>query len=66
MAVFADIAGRYVINGFAGCIGTVVATHAVTGDRCMIEVRRYPAKRGVTTIAIIAARDVRRVFADCN
>lgn len=64
MAVFANVAGRYVVKGFSGCVSTVVATHTVTRDRCMIEIRRYPANGRVTAVAIVTARNVRWIFAD--
>lgn len=50
------------VDGFAGCIRAVVATTAIGRDVRVVEVRRNPAKRGVTTIAIIATGNMRGVF----
>lgn len=47
----------------AGCISAVVAIHAVASDIHVIEVRRQPADRAMTVIAVIATGNMRRVFA---
>lgn len=66
MAVLANIAGRNVIGGFAGGIRSVVTTTAIAGYVCVIEVRWNPAICGVTGVAIISARYVRRTLANRN
>ena len=40
-----------------------MAADAVAGDIDVIEVRRQPAEGAVTVIAVVAAGDMRRVFA---
>jgi len=47
----------------AGRVGAVMAADAVTRDVHVIEVRRYPGDRRVAVIAVVAAGDVRRMFA---
>ena len=44
-------------------IGAVVAADAIARDIDVIEVRRNPRNRCMTVIAVVAARDVRRVLA---
>jgi len=66
MAGLTSICGRCVRWVFARRVGAVVAAEAVSGDVYVIEIRRYPRDGGVTVIAIIAARDVRRMLADCG
>lgn len=63
MAVFADICGLYMSWVFARRVGTIVTAGAITRDVHMIKIRRQPADGGMAIIAIIAAVDVRRIFA---
>ena len=44
-------------------IGAVVTADAVVGDVGVIEIRRYPGNRRMTVVAVVAARDMCRVFA---
>ena len=66
MAVFADIAGRDVVQRLTGCIGTVVATATIAGNGRVIKIGGYPTDGRVAAIAIIATGNMRRVFADCD
>ena len=67
MAIFANVTGQYVIQCFASCVSAVVTATAVASDRCVIEIGRYPAIGGVTTVTIVTACYVGWVFAnrDC-
>ncbi len=47
------------------CVSAVVATEAIVGDVDVIEVRRNPRDGRVAVVAVVAARDVRRVLARC-
>ena len=66
VAVRADVRCLWVLCALAGCISTVMAAHAVAGDVRMVEIRRQPGDRRMTVIAVIAARNMRRVFAGCD
>ena len=66
MAGLTGVRGRCVGWGLARRVGAVVAAEAVSGDVHVIEIRRYPRDGGVTVIAIIAARYVRRMLAGCG
>jgi hypothetical protein len=66
MTGLARVCGRCVRWVLARSVGAVVAAEAVSGDVHVIEIRRYPRDGGVTVIAIIAARYVRRMLADCG
>lgn len=48
---------------FAGRIGAVMASRAVTGDGRVIKIRRRPGDRRVAVVAIVAACEVRRMLA---
>ena len=63
MTVFANVARLHMRRAFACRVSAVVAAKAVAGDVHVIEVRRQPADRGVTVVAVVAAGDVGRVFA---
>lgn len=47
----------------AGRIGAVVATEAIVGDVDVIKVRRNPRDCRVAVVAVVAAGDMRWVFA---
>jgi len=66
MAGLTGVCGRRVRWVLARRVGAVVAAEAVSGDVHVIEIRRYPRDGGVTVIAIIAARYVRRMLAGCS
>ena len=66
MAVFAEVARVDVGGRFSGRFDAVVAARAVVDDAGVIEGGRYPTIRGVAVVAVIAAGDVRRVFACRN
>jgi hypothetical protein len=63
MAIFADICGLYVGRVLARRVGAIVTAGAIARDVHMIEIRWQPADGGMTIITIIAAVDVRRIFA---
>lgn len=50
-------------RALASLVDAVVTANAVAGDIHVVEVRRYPRDSRMTVIAIIATRDVHRVFA---
>ncbi len=66
MAVFTDIRGLNVHRAFAGSVYTVVAVHTATCDVNVIEIGRCPGDCGMTVIAVIAARNMRRALAGCS
>ena len=66
MAVLTEIAGRYMIDIFTDRVRAIVTTEAVTRESRVINVRRNPAGGRVAVIAVVAARNVRRVFARRN
>lgn len=63
MAVFTDIRRLNMPRVLAGRVGAVVAADAVSGDIDVVEICRQPGDRAVTVIAVVAARNVRRIFA---
>lgn len=63
VAVLANIRRLNVRRSLAGCIGTIVASHAIVGNIDVVEIRGYPGDRGVAVIAVIATRNMHRVFA---
>ena len=63
MAILADVGGLHVRRTLARCVRTVVAAEAAVDDICMIKVCRRPRYGRMTIVAIVAAGDVRRVFA---
>lgn len=65
MAVFTDIGCIDVSLAFAGRSRAVVTTEAAVDDASMIEVRRNPCSRCMAIVAIVTARDMRRVLAYC-
>lgn len=66
VAVFTDIRRQNMCLVFAGRVGAVMAAHAIVSDDGMVEVRGYPGDCGVTVIAVVAARNMSRVFAGCR
>jgi len=62
MAVLTNIAGLNVGRVLSGGFGAVMAADAVAADVHMIEISRQPADGRVAVVAIIPARDMRRVF----
>ena len=65
VAILAHVRRRDMRGALADSFHAIMAADAVTGDIHMIEVSRYPAGRRVTVIAIIATRNMGRVFAGC-
>ena len=49
----------------AGRVSAVVAAEAIIGNVDVVEIRRDPCDCRVAVIAVVAARDVRRVLARC-
>lgn len=66
VAVFANRRRAYMRGRLARCIGTIMAAGAIAGDVHMVEIGRQPGDRRVTVVAVVAARNVRRVFAGCG
>ncbi len=66
VAVLANIRRLHVQRTLAGRFGTVMAAEAIVHDIDVVKVRRGPGDRGVTVIAVVAAGDVRRMFAGCR
>ena len=66
MAIFADIGCLDVCRIFPYCVCAVVTAKAVAGDIHVVEIRRHPANRAVTVIAIVTACNMSRVLADCS
>ena len=64
MAIFTDIGGQYVSLVLAGCINTVMTARTIIDDTCVIKIRRSPRNRSMTIVAVVAARNMCRVFAD--
>ncbi len=62
MAILAGIACTNVIDIFADRIGTIVTAEAITGEICVIKIRRQPAGRCVAIVTIVATRNVCRVL----
>jgi len=62
VTVFAHVGRRYVGWVFSGRIRTVMAAPTVTDDIDVIEISRYPARRRMTIVTIVAAVHVRRVL----
>ena len=63
VAVFTGIRRLNVLPGFACCLDAIVAIDAVSGDVDVIEVGRKPSDSRVTIVAVVTARDVRRMLA---
>lgn len=63
MAVLANVGSTGVSLVLAGSVRTIVAVDTVAGDRCVVETCGEPACGGVAGIAVVAARDMRRVLA---
>ena len=66
MAIFADIAGQYVILILPCRVGAIVTTNAVARNVQVIERRWNPAIGRMTVVASVATRDMRRVLACCR
>lgn len=64
VAIFTDIAGQYVILIFPNRVRTIVTTNTIARVIRMIEGCWYPAVGCMAGIAVVAARDMGRVFAD--
>lgn len=62
MAVLTDVSGGNVRCVLARRFNAVVAADAVASDVDMVEVRRQPAGRRMAVVALIATRDMRRMF----
>lgn len=63
MAVLTHVTRLHVGRVLACSVGTVMAAEAIARDVDVIEIRRQPGDRGMTIIAIVATRNVRRVLA---
>jgi len=63
MAVFANICCQNMCRIFAGRFDAVVAACAIASDADVIEIRGQPTGCRMTVIAIVAARDMRWMFA---
>lgn len=66
MTVFTDIGRLDVRRSLARGIRAVMAARAIVNDVRMVEVRRRPGNGGMTIIAILAARNVCRMFPYCD
>ncbi len=64
VAIFADIGRLRVQWTLAGRVCSVVAADTIVNNIGVIEIRWQPGDSSVAVIAIIAAGDMRRVFAD--
>ena len=64
MAGFADVGRLNMRRALAGGVRAVMTAEAVVHDVRMVKIRRYPCDCCVTVVAIVAAGDVGRVFAD--
>ena len=51
---------------FAGCVGAVVTVDAITHDIGVVKVRGQPCDGRVAIVAVVTARDMGGVFADCR
>lgn len=54
VAIFADVGGQNVGGAFSCCLDAVVAAEAIVGDIGVVEYGRYPRRRIVTIVALIA------------
>ena len=63
VAVLARVGRVDVVQALACRIGTVVAADAVAGDIDVVEVCRAPPRGRMAVVAVVAAREVRRVLA---
>lgn len=64
VAVLANIRCLYVHRTLASRVRAIVTTHAVVHDIDMVEVRGHPGHGRMAVIAIVAAGNMRRVFAN--
>jgi len=63
MAVFTEIRRLNVCRVLSGCVGTVMATNAITADVQVIEIRGQPTGRAMTVVAGDTALNMGRVLA---
>jgi len=63
VAVFADIGAQHMLRVFTGRRGAIMAADAIACYIRVIEVRRHPAIGGMTSLAVVAARDMLRILA---
>lgn len=66
VAVLANIRRLDVRGAFAGSRNTVVATETVSSDANVIEIRRQPAGRRMTVVAVVATCNVGRILSGCG
>ncbi len=66
MAVLANVARLDVRLVLAGRIDTVMTFGAIAREVQVIEIGRQPGDRRVAVVAVVAARDVRRMFTRCG
>ena len=64
VAIFADVGRLRVQWTFANSVCSVMAADTVIDNICMVEICRQPGDRSVAVITIIAAGDMRWVFAN--
>ena len=64
VTIFADVGRLWVQWTLASRVGSVMTADAVINNVCVIEICRQPRDSRVAVIAIIAAGDMRWVFAD--
>ncbi len=66
VAVLANIRRRNMCIALANSFDAIVTTDARTRDADVVEIGRQPAGGCMTVVTIVAAGDVRRVFASCR
>ena len=66
MAVLAHSSGLNMRYIFASCVRAVMAAGAISGNARMIEVGGRPGDRSMTIIAVVATRQMSRVFSGCS
>ena len=64
VAVFTDVRRQWMCWTLARCVRTVMAVDAVARNGRVIECRGQPASGGVTVIAGVTARNMRRMLTD--
>lgn len=67
VAVFTNVGGLYVGQGFTGGLDTIVTAEAISDDADMVKIGRSPGDGRMAVVASIATGDVGWVLADrCN
>ena len=65
MTIFTNVGCRYMQRTFARRIRAVVAADTIVDDVCVIKVGGQPGDSCMAVVAVFAARNMRRMFADC-